>query len=155
MQEQLHEQDRFTSINAGESIEEEHQITLHLKDKAILPKGYQWEEMGREFSHEGMFYDIVSLTHTQAGWELIATSDKEEAEIVLKQNKIQQTDKEIGGQQKSSKQKSNFSFSIYDLYVEYTYQVSILQLNQIVFSTLKDRLTHPYLSQVSPPPKAV
>ncbi|MEY3291718.1 MAG: hypothetical protein RLZZ266_743, partial [Bacteroidota bacterium] len=50
LQEQLHEQERFASIDAGEIHEKEHeidndinssdQITLTLKDKSILPEGY-------------------------------------------------------------------------------------------------------------------
>ena len=43
LQEQLHEQERFASIDAGESIEQADQITLTLKDKSILPEGFQWE----------------------------------------------------------------------------------------------------------------
>ncbi len=87
LQEQLLEQERFASIDAGkfdlnnnrsrESKEQikEHddhtdihsidQITLVVKDKSVLPEGYQWEEKGREFSYKGMFYDIVSIEQTK------------------------------------------------------------------------------------------
>ena len=62
----MHEQERFANIDAGKFEENDDndnkdQITLIVKDKSILPEGYQWEEKGREFSYKGMFYDIVSI----------------------------------------------------------------------------------------------
>ena len=162
VQEQWHEQERFTNIDAGELYAKaysenytDHQITLQLKDKSILPEGYQWEEEGREFSHEGMFYDIVSLTKTDTGWELIASSDEEEAEIVAKQHKSQHADKEIAGQHHSKKQKTNFNFSLYDQCFETSYLKEITLLNKLNYTTYQDRLMQLCLGQVSPPPKAV
>jgi hypothetical protein len=155
VQEQWHEQERFASIAAGETIEEDHQIKLLLKDKTILPEGYQWEEEGREFSHQGMFYDIISLTKTESGWELIAASDKEEAEIVAKQHKTRHSDKEIAGQHHSKKQKTNFNFSLYDQYFETICLKELAALNQPAYSNYKANLTQLFLGQISPPPKAV
>ena len=162
VQEQWHEQERFANIDAGELFakgysenETYHQVILQLKDKYILPEGYQWEEKGREFSYEGMFYDIVSLTKTDTGWELIAASDEEEAEIVAKQHKSQHANKEIAGQHHSKKQKTNFNFSLYDQCFETSYLKEITFLNKHKYSTYKDDLTKLYLGQVSPPPKAV
>ena len=155
MQEQWHEQERFASITAGETIEEDHQIKLQLKDKTILPEGYQWEEEGREFSHQGMFYDIISLTKTESGWELIAASDKEEAEIVAKQHKTRHSDKEIAGQHHSKKQKTNFKFFLYDQYFETICLKELAALNQPAYSNYKANLTQLFLGQISPPPKAV
>ena len=96
VEEKLHEQEVFAEIDAGEFEEEAHNEAAHndkahsvklvLKEKDQLPEGYTWEEEGREFSHEGMFYDIVSLKKTDKGWELVAASDEEEAAIVAKQN---------------------------------------------------------------------
>jgi hypothetical protein len=160
LQEKVHEQERFANIDAGKFEENDDndnsdQITLIVKDKSILPEGYQWEEEGREFSHQGMFYDIVSLTKTDAGWKLIAASDKEEAEIVAKQNKTQHTDKEITGQHHSKKQKTNFNFSLYDQYFGTICFNELATLNQPVYSNYKDNLTQLFLGQISPPPKAV
>lgn len=69
LQEKLHETERFAMIDVSQMAEKENdsddssgnQIKLVLKDKTILPQGYQWEEKGREFSYQGMFYDIVSI----------------------------------------------------------------------------------------------
>ena len=162
VQEQWHEQERFANIDAGElntkadsENDTDHLISLQLKDKFILPDGYEWEEEGREFSHEGMFYDIVSLTKTDMGWELIAASDKDEAEIVAKQHKSQHADKEMTGQRSSKKQKSSFNFSLYDQWVEAAYLKPGVVSNQLSYSTYQDRLTQLYLGQVSPPPKDV
>ena len=95
VEEKLHEQEVFAKIDAGKFEEEAHNEVAHndkahsvklvLKEKDQLPVGYTWEEEGREFSHEGMFYDIVSLKKTDKGWELVAASDEEEAAIVAKQ----------------------------------------------------------------------
>lgn len=155
LQEQWHEQERFASIAAGETTEEDHQITLQLKDKTVLPEGYQWEEKGREFSHAGMFYDIVSLTKTETGWELVAASDKEETEIVAKQTKVQHVDKEMAGNKKSTKLKLNFNFSVFNTFDEFQLQQAFLQLNQLAYSNYQDRLTETLLGHISPPPKAV
>lgn len=151
----MHEQERFASIDAGELNDKEHQIKLILQDKAILPEGYQWEEQGREFSHEGMFYDIVSLIKTQAGWELVAAADKEEAEIVAKQSKSAHLDKEIAGNKKNSKSKLNVNFSIFDSNAEqYVFQVCLnFKLQALAY--YNDRLSQIALDQISPPPKAV
>ena len=136
LQEKLHEQERFASIDAGkfelnnkesfeskehskehESDDDEHsgdQITLVLKDKSILPEGYQWEEKGREFSYKGMFYDIVSIEKTKEGWVIKAASDEEEAEIVANQNKVHHLNKEAESKSTSSKIKLNLSIAVYE-----------------------------------------
>ena len=164
MQEQLHEQERFASIDAGilNQIEapnskdtKEHQIKLYLKDKTVLPKGYQWEEKGREFSHEGMFYDIVALTKTEAGWELVAAADKEEADIVAKQTKAHHLDKEIAGNKKTHKSKLSFNFSIYESVSEQPSCQLCLSLNLQAFAFYIDPLSQQVLGRISPPPEAV
>ena len=114
LQEKLHEQERFASIDAGESIEQADQITLTLKDKSILPEGYQWEEKGREFSYKGMFYDIVSIEQTKEGWVIKAASDEEEAAIVANQQKVHHLNKEAESKPNSSKIKLNLSLAVYE-----------------------------------------
>ena len=124
LQEKLHEQEQFASIDAGEILEKENddhinnqsgdQITLVLKDKSILPEGYQWEEKGLEFSYKGMFYDIVSIKQTKEGWVIIAASDEEEAEIVANQHKLNHLDKEAESKSTSSKIKLNLSLAVYE-----------------------------------------
>lgn len=155
MQEQLHEQERFASIDAGELKEKKHQIKLILKDKAILPNGYHWEEKGREFSHEGMFYDIIALTKTEAGWELVAAADKEEAEIVAKQSKAHHVEKEIAGNKKTSKSKLSFNFSIYDNILVQQSSPALLNLKLKASAYYIDPLSQQALGQISPPPEAV
>jgi hypothetical protein len=114
LQEQLHEQERFASIDAGESIEQADQITITVKDKSVLPEGYHWEEKGREFSYKGMFYDIVSIEQTKEGWVIKAASDEEEAEIVANQHKAHQLSKEAESKSSSSKIKLNLSLAVYE-----------------------------------------
>ncbi len=91
VEEKLHEKETFALIEAGKLENgfanlSSHQITLILKDKSSLPEGYIWEEKGREFSHEGTFYDIISLEKSSEGWVLVAASDEEESEMVAKQS---------------------------------------------------------------------
>jgi hypothetical protein len=91
VEEKLHEQAVFTKIEDSESDkleshDENHTIRLFINDKNNLPEGYNWEEEGREFSYNGMFYDIISLKKSSKGWELIAVSDEEEAAIVANKN---------------------------------------------------------------------
>jgi hypothetical protein len=87
VEEKLHEKEVFAAINVGEAVgsDQAHQIKLILKNKEVLPKGFEWEEEGSEFSYKGMFYDIISLEKTTKGWLLTAASDEEEAMIVAKQ----------------------------------------------------------------------
>ena len=122
LQEKLHEQERFARIDAGEIFEKEHesdnhnsdQITIVVKDKSILPEGYQWEEKGREFSYKGMFYDIVSIKQTKEGWVIKAASDEEEAAIVANQHKLNHLDKEAQSKSSASKIKLNLSLAVYE-----------------------------------------
>ncbi len=117
LQEKLHEQERFASIDAGEIFEKEHesdQITITVKDKSILPEGYHWEEKGREFSYKGMFYDIISIEQTKEGWVIKAASDEEEAAIVANQHKLNHLGKEAESKSSSSKIKLNLSLAVYE-----------------------------------------
>ena len=136
LQEKLHEQERFASLDAGkfdlnntetfeskehskehesdDDINSDDQITLTVKDKSILPEGYQWEEKGREFSYKGMFYDIVSFEQTKEGWVIKAASDEEEAAIVANQHKVQHLNKEAGSKSSSSKIKLNLSLAVFE-----------------------------------------
>ena len=144
LQEQLHEQERFASIDAGEydlknqetfeskehskeydidadnhsnnqgNNHESDQITITVKDKTVLPEGYQWEEKGREFSYKGMFYDIVSIEQTKEGWVIKAASDEEEAAIVANQHKLNHLDTEAESKSTSSKIKLNLSLAVYE-----------------------------------------
>jgi hypothetical protein len=151
LQEQLHEQERFASIDAGEILEKENndhnsdQITLVLKDKSVLPEGYQWEEKGREFSYKGMFYDIVSIEQTKEGWVIKAASDEEEAAIVANQHKLNHLDKEVQSKSSSSKIKLNLSLAVYECPSFNTQSL----INYILLKMKYPSLTTPILSSYS------
>ena len=161
LQEQLHEQERFASIDAGEIFEKEkddhsgEQITITVKDKSILPQGYQWEEKGREFSYKGMFYDIVSIKQTKEGWVIKAASDEEEAAIVANQNKLNHLDKETQSKSSSSKIKLNLSLAVYEC-PSFNNQSLF---NYILLKKKYPSLTTPILSRysgaISHPPETV
>ena len=171
LQEQLHEQERFASIDAGkfdlnntetfESKEhsKEHesgdQITIVVKDKSILPEGYQWEEKGREFSYKGMFYDIVSIEQTREGWVIKAASDEEEAAIVANQHKLNHLDKEAQSKSSSSKIKLNLSLAVYECPTFNTQSLFNYTLLKKKYPSLTTPILSSYLGEVSHPPETV
>jgi hypothetical protein len=155
LQEQLHEQERFASIDAGESIEQADQITLTLKDKSILPEGYQWEEKGREFSYKGMFYDIVSIEQTKEGWVIKAASDEEEAEIVANQHKLNHLGKEAESKSSSSKIKLNLSLAVYECPSFNTQDFFNNTLLKKKYPLLTTPILSSYSGAISHPPETV
>ena len=155
LQEQLHEQERFASIDAGESIEQADQITLTLKDKSILPEGYQWEEKGREFSYKGMFYDIVSIEQTKEGWVIKAASDEEEAEIVANQHKLNHLDKEAQSKSSPSKIKLNLSLAVYECPSFNTQSLFNYTLQKKKYPFLTTLILSSYSGEFSHPPETV
>ena len=153
----MHEQERFANIDAGESIEQAHQIELILQDKSVLPEGYHWEEKGREFSYKGMFYDIVSIKKTSKGWVIKAASDEEEAAIVANQHKVHSLNKDpkSNSSSESSKIKLNLSFAFYDCNQVFDYKYSaIIQDKKGYFFYTTPILNH-YSGEITHPPEAV
>ena len=155
LQEKIHEQERFASIDAGESIEQADQITLTLKDKSILPEGYQWEEKGREFSYKGMFYDIVSIEQTKEGWVIKAASDEEEAEIVANQHKLNHLDKEAQSKSSSSKIKLNLSLAVYECPSLNSHCLFNYTLLKKKYPSLTTPILSSYSGAISHPPETV
>jgi hypothetical protein len=158
LQEKLHEQERFASIDASQILEKENdsdQITLVLKDKSILPEGYQWEEKGREFSYKGMFYDIISMEQTKEGWVIKAASDEEEAAIVANQHKLNHLDKEAQSKSSSSKIKLNLSLAVYEcppFSTQSLFNYTLLKKN---YPSLTTPILSSYSGEVSHPPETV
>lgn len=152
VQEHLHESARFEEIKAGVISHDISTIRLVLKDKDDLPLGYHWEEAGREFSYNGMFYDIVSLTKTSRGWELIAVSDEEEAIMVSNQNKAVQMMNDFSTSKKASKLKIHFSLFEIEVSIKDEFKFTTTSLS---FSFLIASLSCPIKELISPPPQVV
>jgi hypothetical protein len=163
LQEKLHEQERFASIDASEILEKVHesdddrdnQITITVKDKSILPEGYQWEEKGREFSYKGMFYDIVSIEQTKEDWVIKAASDEEEAAIVANQHKLNHLDKEAQSKSSASKIKLNLSLAVYECSSFNTQSLFNYTLLKIKYPFLTTPILSSYSGAISHPPEAV
>ena len=177
LQEKLHEQERFSTIDAGkfelnnkETFEsKEHsnehrsdddinsgdQITLTVKDKSILPEGYQWEEKGREFSYKGMFYDIVSIEQTKEGWVIKAASDEEEAAIVANQHKLNHLDKEAQSKSSSSKIKLNLSLAVYECPSFSTQSLFNYTLLKKMYPSFTTPILSSYSGAITHPPETV
>ncbi len=163
LQEKLHEQERFARIDAGEILEKEHesdnhnsdQITIVVKDKSILPDGYQWEEKGREFSYKGMFYDIVSIKQTKEGWVIKAASDEEEAAIVANQHKLNHLDKEAQSKSSASKIKLNLSLAVYECPSFNTQSLFNYTLLKKKYPSLTTPILSSYSGVIPHPPETV
>ena len=165
LQEKLHEKERFAMIDGSQMGEKENdsddnsgdQIKLVLKDKTILPQGYQWEEKGREFSYQGMFYDIVSIEKTKEGWVIKAASDEEEAAIVASQHKVHSFNKDPKSKasSESSKIKLNLSFAVYNYsqLFEYNHIVFIQNKKGYLFYTMP--ILNTYSGEIAHPPETV
>ena len=173
LQEKLHEQERFAMIDASQMGEKENdsdddtgihsnnhdsdQITIVVKDKSILPEGYQWEEKGREFSYKGMFYDIVSIEQTKEGWVIKAASDEEEAAIVANQHKVHSFNKDPKSKtsSESSKVKLNLSFSVFDCNQLFDFKHSAIIQNKKGYFFYTTLILNTYSGEITHPPEAV
>ena len=162
LQEKVHEQERFANIEAGKFEEDDDndnmdQITLLLKDKSVLPEGYQWEEKGREFSYKGMYYDIVSIEQTKEGWVIKAASDEEEAAIVANQYKVHSFNKDLKSttSSESSKIKLNLSFAVYDCNQLFDFKHSAIIQDKKGYFIYTTPILNPYSGEITHPPEAV
>jgi hypothetical protein len=173
LQEQLHEQEQFASIDAGKFEENDSdddtdnhsnnhgnnheidQIIITVKDKTVLPEGYQWEEKGREFSYKGMFYDIVSIKQTKEGWVIKAASDEEEAAIVANQHKLNHLDKEAQSKSSSSKIKLNLSLAVYECPSFNNQSLFNYTLLKKKYHSLTTPILSRYSGDISHPPETV
>jgi len=158
----VHEQERFASIDAGKFEENDDndikdQITLLVKDKSVLPEGYQWEEKGREFSYKGMYYDIVSIEQTKEGWVIKAASDEEEAAIVANQHKVNSFNKDPKSKtsSESSKIKLNLSFAVYDCNQLFDFNHSAIIQDKKGYFIYTTPILNPYSGEITHPPEAV
>jgi hypothetical protein len=173
LQEKVHQAERFSMIDAGQlnklnngnnaskKDRQKDQMKFVVKDKSILPNGYHWEEKGREFSYKGMFYDIVSITKTPEGWEIIAASDEEEAAIVANQNKTHHLSKELDAsststsKSKDSKIKLNPTYSVYESIQLSKHQVIDASLVLNTFSSYATPILSTYSGEIAHPPETV
>ncbi|MFM8963475.1 MAG: hypothetical protein ACKOGD_06490 [Sphingomonadales bacterium] len=162
LQEKVHEQERFANIDAGkfeknDDNDNKDQITLIVQDKSVLPKGYHWEEKGREFSYKGMFYDIVSIKKTKEGWVIKAASDEEEAAIVANQYKVHSFNKDPKSKtsSESSKIKLNLSITFYDCNQFFDYKFSTIILDKKGYFIYTTPILNTYLGEITHPPEAV
>ena len=158
LQEKIHESERFAQIEAGEGLDHiDHQttISLILKEKGILPEGYEWEETGREFSFKGKFYDIVSLEQTNDGWKLTAASDEVETVLVANQSKAQQLDKDVNNSKQSHKLKFLLVKLVYDAPASINSETFYYLNNKCFIGLYNKQLTLPAIELITPPPEAV
>ena len=153
IREQVHEAKIFAmihnknyQINDGQSS-----ISFTLENKTVLPKGYVWEEEGREFIHQGKLYDIVSTVKTNDGWTITAVSD--DIELYMLNGNLELAINSNTHAEKS-KIKINIGQFIYDKHVisyhRYFPKVKTLFFDHYLLSNHSI-----YIGQESPPPQLI
>ncbi len=150
VQEQWHESKVFAKIEAGAFESFENQIKITVQDKAILPEGYEWEEEGREFTHKGMFYDIISIKKIETGWLITAASDEAEAEWEVNAQKLQTEGQGVA--HGNTKSKISISKILYDKPAAHSIVWKAVSL-QTSFSVYQSDIQLGFLGQLSPPPE--
>ena len=150
MQEQWHESKVFAKIEAGAFESFENQIKLTVQDKDILPDGYTWEEEGREFTHKGMFYDIISIKKTETGWLITAASDESEAEMVANKQKVQSEGQD--SERTNTKSKISISKVVYESPIKETVAFSVIA-KKLIYCFYPSDIHAVYLGHFSPPPE--
>lgn len=154
VQEHLHESKVFAQIKAGTFKEDDHchqLITFEVKDKFVLPEGYDWEEEGREFTFKGMLYDVVAIEPSLNGWKIKAISDEAEALIVSNQSKTQLDSQ---GNPKNSNHgfKINIASIVFD-FNESTETIIDGQIKAPMYSAYIPMVSQAYFGITIPPPK--
>ena len=157
LQEKVHETNVFSQIKAGTFKEDDdchNVISLELKDKNVLPTGYEWEEEGREFIYKGMLYDIVTIEQTKEGWIIKAASDEEEAVMVSNKTKFQKEEEAGTGKATAHGFKINIAKIVFDQNI-ISYAITTQQLKAPMIGIYLQNANEVYLGIKSPPPQFV
>jgi len=157
LQEHIHETKVFSQIKDGTFKEDDvcHSlVSLEVKDKNVLPEGYEWEEEGREFTYKGMLYDIVAMEQTKEGWIIKAASDEEEVIMVSNKTKFQK-DREAGTAKSTTHGlKLNIAKIVFDHNIT-EFSISLDQNKCSQNSIYLQSHYKVFLYKQSPPPKIV
>lgn len=157
LQEHIHETKVFSQIKAGTFKEDDDchtLVSLEVKDKNILPEGYEWEEEGREFTYKGMLYDIVTIEQTKEGWIIKAASDEEEAVMVSNKTKFQKEGEAGTGKSTAHGFKINIAKIVFDQNI-ISYAITTQQLKAPMIGIYLQNAEEVYLGKKSPPPQIV
>jgi len=156
LQEHLHQTKVFSEIKAGTFKEDDicHTfITLELKEKSVLPKGYEWEEEGKEFIYKGMLFDIVAMEQTKEGWLIKAASDEEEA-LMVSNKRIVQIQAHSDNKSSDRGFKLNISQIVFDNnLIDYTFSLGQAKPPKHCFYL--QAFKQVYLFTKSPPPQFI
>ena len=151
IREQVHEAKVFAMIQDNKLQQQDIQssISFVVENKTALPEGYHWEEEGREFSHHGKLYDIISTIKTNNGWMITAVSD--DIELNMLNGNLELA---INNNSHSEKSKIKISIGqfIYDKH-GVSYQRYFPIAKSLFFDNYLVSNHCIYLGQVSPPPQ--
>ena len=157
LQEKLHESTIFSQIESGNYLKDDNRnsfISFTIKNKEVLPEGYEWEEEGREFSYQGMFYDIVSIEKTKYGWLVKAASDEEEAMMVANKSKMESDEISVHKKNTGTNLKISLSKIVYHLHSRDNSFLIFKETTPMIGNYLmKD--SQIYIGIKSPPPQIV
>ena len=151
IREQVHEAKVFAMIHNNDLKQQESQLSFSfiVENRNVLPKGYSWEEKGREFSHQGKLYDIVSTIKAKKGWMITAVADDLELNILNGNLELA-----INNNSHSEKSKIKISISqfVYDKH-GVSYQRYFPMGKSLFFDNYLLSNHCIYLGQESPPPQ--
>ena len=115
-------------------------VRIMVEEIDNLPKGYEWEEVGAEFRHQGMLFDIVSVKKINSKFEIIALAD--EAEVT-----IEKTHDELAHQQHENNKKAQKLFKwVFAPYINETKSTDFVFNNfqLLIFPRLKQGILNPF-----------
>jgi hypothetical protein len=152
IREQVHEAKVFAMIHNNDLKQQESRLSFSfiVENKNVLPKGYSWEEKGREFSHDGKLYDIVSTIKTNNGWKITAVSDDIEVKIV--DGQLELAVNNTSSLPTKSKIKVSISQFVYDKH-GVSYQRYFPMAKSLFFDNYLLSSHCIYIGQESPPPQ--
>lgn len=152
IREQVHEAKVFSMIHDKALNQQmlQSNVSFLVENKTVLPKGYSWEEEGREFSHQGKLYDIISIIKTNEGWMITAVSDDIEVKIV--DGKLELAVNNTSSLPTKSKIKISIGQFVYDKHAV-SYPKYFPMAKSLFFDNYLLSSHCIYIGQESPPPK--
>ncbi len=148
-QKHLHKQSQFNYILHHPQEKMEGLVRITVDEIDNLPMGYEWEETGAEFRHQGMLFDIVSVKKINSKFEITALAD--ELEVTM-----EKTHDELAHQQQENNKKAQKIFKwVFAPYINETKSTNFVFNNfqLLIFPRVKQDILHQWNACPYMPPK--
>jgi hypothetical protein len=146
---QMYKIGRIKYINTHPLTQMDGLIKLNVSSIEHLPIGYDWEDVGTEFIHQGMIYDVLKIIKSEKGFTITALADA--PEILLDQKHVQ-----LAQQQKESSSKSKQIFKwVFSPYINIQKDFLLLSSQYCVsnFPTVYEELVFAIIEKDFMPPE--